>query len=72
MSSRGGIGRANVILVPPVRGEGGAAPFLAVGAVAKCLSYWRACDFVLNGEAEAGAVKDGVRCGGHHWNVVRV
>ena len=73
MSSRGGIGRADVVLIPPVRGEGGAAEFLAVGAVAKYLVYRRAGEFVVNSEAEAGAVKGGVLCGGHrYWNVVRV
>ena len=66
MSSGGGIGRANVFLIPPVRGEGGAADFLAHGAVAKYLLYRRAGEFVVNSEAEAGAVKGGVLCGRHH------
>lgn len=72
MSLRGGIERANVFLIPPVRGEGGAAEFLTVGAVAKYSICRRAGEFVVNGEAEAGAVKGRVRCGGHHWNVMKV
>lgn len=57
MSSRGGIGRANDFLIPPVRGEGGAAELLAVGAVAKYLVHGRAGEFVVNSEAEARAMK---------------
>ena len=71
MSSRGGIGKANVLLIPPVRCEGGAAPFLAIGAVAKYLVHRRASEFVADSLAEAGALKGGVRRVGHDRNVMR-
>ena len=72
ISSRGGIGRSNVLLIPPVLCVGGAAGFFADGAVAKYSLYRRAGEFIMNGEAEAGAVKGGVRPGGHHWKMMKV
>ena len=71
MSSRGGIGKANILLIPPIRGERGATPFLAIGAVAKYLVHRRAGKFVADGLAEAGALKGGVRRVGHDRNVMR-